>query len=280
VKTGLVGYGYWGGGFVARNLARLSDLTVIVDQDLGRLAEAAAEWTQWGVRTSSEPGVAFTECDAVWIATPAVTHFDLISSALMNQCHVLAEKPVVMESQEAEMLCNLADRQDLALVGGFTSLHTEQHARSRRICSLNLAKPREVRVHRRTDRASKSDHSVLWGLGPHDVAAVIDLLGEPDGVRWWGNEHRMCGKFEYADSAEATFEFDWLAQQRSRSFAINGVETANEADRVEPLLAEVGDFVSLCLDRSDARRATARRLLQQVTDALAVLPLNVSEAVV
>lgn len=89
MKIGLIGYGHWGAGFVARNLARVFDLAVIVDPVPDRAVVASADWGAWGTRIATEPEVAFDKCDAVWIATPVSTHADVVRAALEAGVHVL-----------------------------------------------------------------------------------------------------------------------------------------------------------------------------------------------
>ncbi len=280
MKAGLIGYGYWGGGFVARNLARVFDLTVIVDPSPARQVEAAEAWGPWGIRVASEPWVAIEECDVVWIATPAVTHGDLVRRALAEGCHVLCEKPFVLDAIEAEALCVLSEEVDRVLMVGHLSLFTEAHRRF----SVGMSFPPAIgdnpitvaTTHRLTDRPSLSDHSVLWGLGPHDIASVVSVLGLPMSQVWRGNLHRAWGELVF-DRAIVRVMLDWLARERSRGLQINnGPNLALLPDGKEPLLAEAEHFRALCSDREHDGRATARLEAQQVTACLAAAASDLS----
>lgn len=278
MKVGLIGYGFWGGGFVARNIARVADLSVIVDPNVSRLTEAAAKWTPWGTRVSSEPEVAFRECDAVWIATPARTHFQLCAEALEAGCHVMCEKPFVMDQQEVWELVQLAIDKDLALQVGFTALYMACHHRAS-MATLQSKVVHNVQSSRMTALPSESDVNVLWGLGPHDIAAVIDMFGEPVGADWSGNQHAVLGMLSFEGGHVATLEFDWLARERCHSFVVNGVEFADSVDEVEPLYREAEAFVRLCGDEQGQARAEARLLATRVTEALSVAARMLSEGV-
>ena len=43
----------------------------------------------------------------VVVASPHVLHFEHASTALENRCHVLLEKPMVTDTQQAKVLCNI-----------------------------------------------------------------------------------------------------------------------------------------------------------------------------
>lgn len=53
--------------------------------------------------------------DAVYIASPHITHYEYIKMALINGKHVLCEKPLVLSEKEADELYNLAKKQQLIL---------------------------------------------------------------------------------------------------------------------------------------------------------------------
>lgn len=54
--------------------------------------------------------------DAVYIASPHITHGDYIQKSLINGKHVLCEKPLVLNLSEAKKLYNLAKSNDLVLL--------------------------------------------------------------------------------------------------------------------------------------------------------------------
>ena len=269
MKVGLIGYGYWGRGFVARNIARVAELAVIVDPDPERIAEASTVWSAWGTRVATEPEVAFAECDAVWIATPAATHEDLVRRALSHGVHVLCEKPFVFDPDEASSLCEQADSDDLALLVGHLSLYTEAHTQA------SLVPTRRIETVRHTTAPSLSDANVVWGLAPHDVASVLALFGTPESVFCRGTDHRAIASLQWRDGREATIEVDWLADERRRVHRVFGakgfVDVALADNKVEPLLAQASHFVALCEADSEEARREKRAEAEAVTVVLAAM---------
>lgn len=58
----------------------------------------------------------FKQVDAVYIASPHITHYDYIKKSLLNGKHVLCEKPLVLEKKQAIELYNLANEKNIVLM--------------------------------------------------------------------------------------------------------------------------------------------------------------------
>ncbi len=61
--------------------------------------------------------------DAVYIATPHLTHYNLIKSAIESQKHVLCETPMVLNGDEARNLFALAEHNDVILMEANKTAH-------------------------------------------------------------------------------------------------------------------------------------------------------------
>jgi predicted dehydrogenase len=121
VKIGVLGYGYWGPNLV-RCLMATPDarVTMVADVNPGSTRSLNAEnvvcTTDW-LRLIESP-----EVEAVVVATPAETHFDLTRAALRAGKHVLVEKPLALSVSDAEELSRLADSEQRILMVGHTFL--------------------------------------------------------------------------------------------------------------------------------------------------------------
>src|SRR3954454_14405760 len=125
IRVGLIGYGYWGPN-LARNFSESEGTAVVAVSDCreDRLNAAARRYP--GIRTVKsaadlirDPGI-----DAVAIATPVNSHFDLAWHALSEGKHVLLEKPMTSSSQEALRLIELATGRNLVLMVDHTYVYT------------------------------------------------------------------------------------------------------------------------------------------------------------
>ncbi|MGY3742300.1 Gfo/Idh/MocA family protein [Leuconostoc inhae] len=63
------------------------------------------------------------DIDAIYIATPHNTHFEIAKQALLHDKHVLAEKAIVINRDELDELNNIARDRKLMMMGAMTLLH-------------------------------------------------------------------------------------------------------------------------------------------------------------
>ena len=102
VRFGLIGLGYWGPK-LARNLESLPQASLEIVADLNLLAlRKAKDERPWITTTPHIEDVFNSDVDAVVIATPVSTHFELARKALLHGKHVLVEKPLTASVAEAE----------------------------------------------------------------------------------------------------------------------------------------------------------------------------------
>src|ERR671923_2344577 len=105
VSVGLAGLGYWGPNLL-RVLSGMSDVRVawMCDLDLERLGHFERLYPSVQATTNFEDLLEDPRLDAVLIATPVFTHFDLASRSLAAGKHTFVEKPLAASSEDAEQL--------------------------------------------------------------------------------------------------------------------------------------------------------------------------------
>src|SRR6478672_525209 len=117
-----VGLGQWGKN-LARNFDRLAELVWLCDVDDERRAEAAQSYPSAQVTASFDDILADESVEAVVVATPVPTHFELARRVLEAGKHVFVEKPPAMRGAEMEELCELAEERGLVLMPGHLLLY-------------------------------------------------------------------------------------------------------------------------------------------------------------
>jgi predicted dehydrogenase len=179
MKIGIIGYGYWGPK-LARNLAELpgSMLAAISDRDPARLERAHDRYPWLPVSASARDLVLAPELDALVVATPVQTHYALTKAALLAGKHVMVEKPLTANADQAEELAALANERGLTLMVG----HTFQYNPAVRVlrelvASGELGEIYYVDAARLNLGIFQRDLNVLWDLAPHDVSILLDVLG-------------------------------------------------------------------------------------------------------
>src|SRR6266566_3472082 len=120
LRFGVIGWGYWGPK-IARNLDSLSHaaVTMVADTDAYRLTNLAVN-QPWIQTTTLNEDIFRSDVDAIVIATPVSTHFQLAREALLHGKHVLVEKPLTANVSQAEELVALAQEQQRILMVGHT----------------------------------------------------------------------------------------------------------------------------------------------------------------
>ena len=93
IKVGVIGYGYWGPNLV-RNFMEAPGSTVVAVCDLRhRAVSSSCKSAIQRLRLSAIPTNLFNDpsLDAIVIATPVSSHFELAMAALRGRKHVLVE---------------------------------------------------------------------------------------------------------------------------------------------------------------------------------------------
>src|SRR4051812_17488878 len=117
VGIGVIGYGYWGPNLV-RNFSQTSDSAVVAVCDQRAPRRALVESIYPTIKTYGDVRemLANPAVDAVVIATPVSTHFELALQALQAGKHVLVEKPFTATAVQAERLVAEADKRRRVLM--------------------------------------------------------------------------------------------------------------------------------------------------------------------
>src|ERR1035438_5241752 len=124
IKTGLIGLGYWGPN-LARVLtqAECSEFAACCDTDSARLQRMARQYP--GARMfNNVTDFLDSDVEAVLIATPIPTHFELAKRALLSGKHVFVEKPLADTSQRARELTAMAHSLGRTLMAGHTFVYS------------------------------------------------------------------------------------------------------------------------------------------------------------
>ncbi len=244
IRIGVIGYGYWGPNMV-RNFSEAPGSQVVMVSDLRpqRLSLVQSRYPAISVTTNASELIKASNVDAVVIASPVISHFQLAMEALQAGKHVLVEKPLTSTSSQAQSLIDEAERQRRVLMVDHTYVYT---GAVRKIYDLtatgelgNLYYYDSVRVNL---GLFQHDVSVLWDLAVHDVAIMDYIVPfKPQAVSATGISH-VPGSPE--DVAYLTLFFDnnliahihvnWLAPVKIRRTLIGGSQKMIVYDDLEP----------------------------------------------
>ncbi|WAL61947.1 Gfo/Idh/MocA family protein [Thermocoleostomius sinensis] len=261
MNVALLGVGRWG-THLLRNL--LTDpqtrVMAIADPCSDRLSALA---TTLSCRsTEQEPLLSsdwqsvlnLPDLDAVIVATPAVTHYSLIRSALEQGLHVLAEKPLTLTVSEAQELCQIALQQQCQLVVDHTYLFHPAIQRGRRAVQAGQLGDLRYGYAARTHLGPvRYDVDALWDLAIHDIAIFNNWLNQTpvqvqaQGSVWLqldtslpiattstGLSDLVWVRLTYPSGFQATIHLCWANADKQRRLSIVGSRGTLTFDELAP----------------------------------------------
>jgi predicted dehydrogenase len=234
LNVAVVGLGYWGPNLL-RVLFELNDVNVgyICDLDAERLARFAKRYPSARPTADIDEVLNDRDVDAVLIATPVFTHFNLASRCLRAGKHVFVEKPLASSSAEANELLDLADDMDRVIMCGHTFLYSPAvRAVKQLLDDGELGDVYFISSSRVNLGLHQRDVSVVWDLGPHDFSILLYWMDEmPDWVGAVGRASVVPGipdvafiDLGFGSGALAHIEMSWLAPSKLRRTVVVGSE--------------------------------------------------------
>jgi predicted dehydrogenase len=231
-RVGVVGCGYWG-PLLVRNFRSLPEceLTAICDPRQDRLDHLRLLYPGTaGVRDYGE-FLKSPELDAVVIATPVNSHFEMAKASLLAGKHTFIEKPMAASSAQCEELIDLAEGKDLVLMVDHTFLYSSAVEKIMQIVKAgDIGEIRYINSRRLNLGLFQKDINVAWDLAPHDISIILHILGElPSSVNCQGNAH-VTPKIEdvtnmslyFGQKRFATIQSSWLEPRKVREMTIVG----------------------------------------------------------
>ena len=247
VGIAIVGVGRWGihllRNFLENPLARV---VAVVDPNLDNLTKAAEQFSSNDrvvLTRDFQTALQIEGIEAVAIATPAETHFSLITAALKQKLHVLAEKPLTLSVAESVQLCQLADQQHCQLVIDHTYLFHPAVLRGKAVIQAKELGDLRYGYAARTHLGPvRSDVDALWDLAIHDIAIFNEWLGampsqvQAKGTRWLQTELSdvVWLTLTYPNGFEATIHLCWLNPDKQRRLSVVGSQGTLTFDELSP----------------------------------------------
>ncbi|UTD27958.1 Gfo/Idh/MocA family protein [Bradyrhizobium sp. WD16] len=244
IGVGIVGYGYWGPNLV-RNFANNASASVVGVSDLDPGKLAAIQRLYPGTTTTQryDDLLSNPDIDAIAIATPVHSHYELALAALRAGKHVLVEKPLASSADLVRRLIDEADQRGLTLMVDHTFLYTPA---VQKIRELMLRDELGEVYYYDSTRSSlglfQSDVNVIWDLAVHDISIIQYILDEdPVAVSATGSCH-VAGSPEnmahitlfFQSRCVAHVSVNWLSPIKVRQTFVGGSKKMIVYDDLEP----------------------------------------------
>lgn len=241
----VVGCGYWGPNLI-RNLSSLQHCMVkqVCDFDQARLMRTQRLYPWIETLSNFEDVLNNREVDAVAIATPVSSHFELARKSLLSGKHTYIEKPMASSVAQCEELVDLSMRKGLVLMVGHTFIYSSAVRKIKEIIeSGDVGDILYISAQRLNLGLFQKDINVAWDLAPHDISIILYLMGEdPTGVNCQGKAHvtpniedvtnmSLC----FSNERFAMIHSSWLDPNKIRRMTIVGSRRMVLYDDTEPL---------------------------------------------
>ena len=242
INTAVIGYGYWGPNIV-RNLAEVADanLVTVADFKQDRLDLARRRFPQIQTTTDPEEVLGDPSIDAVVIATPLGTHFDISLKALRAGKHVLVEKPMCRSRREAEILIETAETRNRILMVDHTFCYSGAVEKIRELIVSGQIGEIYYYDAARINLGLFREENVLWDLAIHDLSILDYALGRyPVALSCTGSchvpnqpENIAFMTLFFEDSLIGHLHVNWLSPVKLRRTLIGGSQKMIVYDDLE-----------------------------------------------
>lgn len=248
IGIAVIGAGHWGPNLI-RNFHDdpRSEVLWVIDRDPSRLQEVQARFASMGTSVDIADALGDPRVDAVVVATPTVTHYEIVRAALAAGKHALVEKPIATTVAHAEELCSLAEKTRRVLLVGHVFLYNAAVREVKRYLEAGvLGHVYYVSLVRTNLGPIRSDVNAAWDLASHDIAMVNHWFdSEPEsasacGGAWLtpGIEDAIFATLRYPGGMLAHLHASWLHPRKARDVTVVGdrrMLTFDDLNHTEPL---------------------------------------------
>jgi predicted dehydrogenase len=230
INIGLAGLGYWGPN-LARNFDDLAELTWLCDLSSDLIDRFGARYPNARTTDRFDDLLEDDSLQAVVIATPVPTHYELSRRALDAGKHVFVEKPPALNAGDAEELVAIAGERDRVLLPGHLLLYHPAVAKLRELIdSGELGQMLYIYGNRQNLGQIRKDENALWSLGVHDLSVILHLVGEEPSELWArgesfiheGVEDVVFCYLRFPSGVVAHMHLSWLDPHKMRKMTVVG----------------------------------------------------------
>jgi predicted dehydrogenase len=249
LSVGVIGLGHWGPN-VVRSLSDHTrvQLNWVCDkrpEGLNRVSRFISSECKF--TTQVDELVNSSEVEAVFVVTPASTHYALVKKFLEAGKHVFCEKPLTLEVGQDEELIQIAKEKNLHLMVGYTFLFNNGIRKAKELMdSGRLGDLYYITATRTHLGLIREDTSVVWDLAPHDVSIMNFLLGQvPERVSAVGARPLEMGKPDlafltlyYPQNVLGQIHVSWVDSNKERFVRVIGSDARlvfDDLNHLEPI---------------------------------------------
>src|SRR4030042_2777938 len=180
IHVAVVGAGAWGKHHI-RVFSEIPNvrLKYICDSDPKKLSSLQKSYPQSKMVENLKPILQDPEIRGVVIASSAVSHYSLSKEILLAEKDVLVEKPMALNSKDAEEMLRIAEKGGrILMVGHLLIYHPVVDRLKELIASGELGKIYYIYTQRVNLGVIRQDENALLSFAPHDLSVILYLMDE------------------------------------------------------------------------------------------------------
>ena len=232
----VVGIGNWGSKKVEEYM-NLGLEPFICDIDPQRLSFIKKKFGIENVTTDYKNFLSDSEIVAIDICTPNETHYEICKDALKSGKHVFLEKPMTLNSRNAEELVKIAKKNDLVLIIGHIYRYNKAMMKVQRMIREGFFGKIVYINYTWSDSIEPKTKDIVFDLGSHTIDILHFLLDRyPEEVTCVSNSKNLDWAFMTLqfDDIVCNVELSWVSPIKKREIFLIGknksakVECANQ----------------------------------------------------
>ncbi len=176
-KVCVIGAGSWGSNHI-RILYEMGYLVGIVEKKPSIIKDVKRKYSNLNLYDNLDDALS-ENIDAYIVCTPPKTHYSIAKRILLAKKHVLVEKPITTNLNEAIELNNIAKSNKLILMVGHVLLFHPAFKKIKKIIDEGkIGKLQYIYSNRLNLGTIRNYENVLWSFAPHDIALFQNLIGK------------------------------------------------------------------------------------------------------
>ena len=244
IKVAVVGAGHWGPNLIGNfHNHGNSEVAWVIDRNESRLGAVRTRFPDIKVTSDLAPVLEDQNVDAIVVATPTTTHYEITTAALRAGKHVLVEKPLADTVEKSIAMSELAREVGKVLMVGHVFVYNAAAQLAKQyITNQELGRVYCISMVRTNLGPIRVDVNAAFDLAAHDISLAsywldaLPLTVTATGGAWInkGIEDAIFATLRYPNDILVNLHASWLNPIKTRDIRVVGDKRMLTFDDVNP----------------------------------------------
>ncbi len=180
IKLAVIGGGKWGINHV-KTAHKLLGENLLLVCDINKSVQEKVKSISPNIKfcNNLENVIKNKEINTVIIASPAETHYEISKLCLINNKHILTEKPLTLFSSETTNLIEIAEKYNKKIMVGHVLLFHPAIVKLKNMIDEGIIGNLQYIYSNRLNLGTiRKEENILWSFAPHDVSIIQHIVGD------------------------------------------------------------------------------------------------------